>query len=134
MADENGKARVSWTFDIGTVLAVLGLVGGSALFVTQTRGDAINAKEEATRLRTEITAQLTDTRNQLDRGLTGIRTEIAGLPAAAAHLTEIDRRLTDIAHWQEGAERRDTEQRDAIGALNSRIGALERLEGQAHNR
>src|SRR5215472_2582456 len=136
MAEANGSNghRVAWTFDATTVLAVLGLIGGAALFVAQTRGDAQGAKDEAMRLRTEIKDQITDTRTQMDRGLTGIRTEIAGLPAAAAHLTEIDRRLTDIAHWQEGAERRDTEQRDAIGALNSRIGALERLEGQAHNR
>jgi hypothetical protein len=135
MAEGNGNSpRLAFTFDATTIVAVLGLIGGAALFVTQTRGDAQIAKDEAQRLRLEIRDQITETRGQLDRGITGIRAEIAGLPAAAAHLTEIDHRLADIARWQEGAERRDTEQRDLIGGLTSRVGNLERQENAAHGR
>jgi len=119
----NGKARVAWTFDISTVIAVLGLVGTAIFFVVQTRSDATFARE-----------QLADLKLTFQRGIDGVKTDIAGLPAAAAHLIEIDRRLADFDRWREQAERRDNEQRDDISALKGRLGALERTESAAHNR
>jgi len=126
MADngENGtKPRIAWTVDISTVIAILGLVGSVVFFVVQTRSDATTARE-----------QLADLKLTFQRGIDGVKTDIAGLPAAAAHLTEVDRRLGDIDRWREGAERRDNEQRDAISHLEGRLGALERAEAGAHNR
>lgn len=125
MADGNGKG-INWTVDISTVLAVLGLLGGSILYVTQTRADAQNAKEEAQRLRVEIKDQIDRTQTSLEKGLAGIRVDIAGFPAAAAHLTEIDRRLTDLDHWKDRAEERDREQERGITALRNDVDRLDR--------
>jgi len=121
--NSNGKPRIAWTVDISTVLAILGMVGTGVFFVVQTRSDATTARE-----------QLTDLKLTFQRGIDGVKSDIAGLPAAAAHLIEIDRRLADMDRWREGAERRDNEQRDAISGLTGRLGALERTEAGAHNR
>ena len=102
--DTTSKPTVAWTIDVSTVLAILGLIGSGIFFVTQTRSDTTNIKEQ----------------------LTEIKTIIAGIPASAAHVIEIDRRLTELDQWKAGAERRDTEQRDDINKLRATVESLER--------
>ena len=100
----NGKPTVAWTIDVGTVLAILGLIAGGVAFVTQTRSDTTGVREQ----------------------LTEIKAAIAGIPASAAHMIEVDRRLAELDQWKASAERRDTEQRDDINKLRAAVESLER--------
>ena len=42
----NGKPTVAWTIDVSTVLAILGLIASGVFFVSQTRSDTTNIKEQ----------------------------------------------------------------------------------------
>ena len=114
--DRPRGVRLSWDFNVGTLLTAAAMATALIVWLVTGQNKSMETQRNLDQLQQSMTAQIAELRAATTGGLADVRRQIESLPDERAQLTDLQRRVGEMA--QDGSATR--------AALDTRLSAVER--------